>query len=92
MFIGIALLNLKKIDEAIIMYDESILINPHNADTYFNRGTTLNHNIKANALVELKKFDEAIFMYNKAIELNPNHSQAYYSKGIIIFHNRYGPK
>ena len=73
------------------MYDESILINPHNADTYFNRGT-LNHNIKANALVELKKFDEAIFMYNKAIELNPNHSQAYYSKGIIIFHNRYGTK
>ena len=35
---GIALINLGKYDEAIIMYDNALQINPLNADTYSKKG------------------------------------------------------
>ena len=35
---GVALRNLRKYEEAIIMFDQGLKINPNDAKTYFNKG------------------------------------------------------
>ena len=47
---GVALENLGKYDEAIIMYDHSLKLNPNYALAYYNKGQSLN---------KLKKYNEA---------------------------------
>ena len=38
LFSGVALMNLGKFEEAIIMYDRALKINPNDAKTYLNKG------------------------------------------------------
>ncbi len=56
-----SLFRLKKYEEAIIIYDYSIKINPSQALIYVYKGKSL---------YLLQKYDEAISCYNKAIELD----------------------
>jgi len=61
--------------------DQSIKLNPNNADAYFLRG-----NINRFAGNRPNAFDD----YSKAIKLNPNYAMAYYNRGIIrigIYHD-----
>ena len=61
--------------------DQSIKLNPNNADAYFLRG-----NINRFAGNRPDAFDD----YSKAIKLNPNYAMAYYNRGIIrigIYHD-----
>ena len=38
LFLGVALNNLGKFDEAIVMYDRALKINPNESKIYFNKG------------------------------------------------------
>ena len=38
LFSGVALMNLGKFEEAIIMYDRALKINPNDAETYTDKG------------------------------------------------------
>ena len=54
---GVILLILRKHDEAILMLNEAIRINPNNEVSFFNKGILLLIMIKGNVLKDLGKFD-----------------------------------
>ncbi|KAM3127141.1 hypothetical protein pb186bvf_020758 [Paramecium bursaria] len=62
LFLGIALSKLGKFEEAIIIYDLALKINPNAADLYLN---------KAAAFLELGKPVEADIMFGNALNINP---------------------
>ena len=64
---GLALIELKKSNEAIQAFDKAIKINPQNSDAWDGKGL---------AFETLNKPEEAINAYNKAIEINPQDSIA----------------
>jgi tetratricopeptide (TPR) repeat protein len=68
--LGNALLNQKRLPEAIAAYGKAIELDPKNHKAYSNLG---------NALFNENKLDEAIAAYHKAIEINPNFALAYHS-------------
>ncbi len=57
---------------AIEDYDETIRLNPNDAEAYFKRG---------NAYYNLNKEKRAIEDYDKAIRLNPQFAEAYHNRG-----------
>ena len=69
---GIALQDLKRLDEALASYDKAIALKPGFAEAYYNRGNTLQ---------DLKRLDEALASYDKAIALKPNYAEAYSNRG-----------
>jgi len=61
-----------KNEEAIVLYDKAIELNPTVAQAYFNRGAC-----KGNIF----DYEGAIEDYDKAIELNPKYMEAYANRG-----------
>jgi len=55
-------------NEAIILFDMSILLFPTHANSYFYKGNTL---------FELKRYEEAVVSYELCIKVYPQHIQAY---------------
>ena len=70
---GLQLLNKQQNQNAIIEFDEAIILNPQLAEAYNNRGF---------AKQELKRYEEAIADYNEAIKINPQYADAYYNRGL----------
>ena len=65
LIVGVSLEKLGKVDEAIIMYDGALYINPNHENSYYNKGTKSRF---LGVLFEnLGKFDEAIKMYDRAL-------------------------
>jgi Flp pilus assembly protein TadD len=62
-----------KYDDSVRSYEEAIRINPQDADTWNNKGVTLDF---------LGKYVDAIYAYNKATEFNSQHGNAWYNKGV----------
>lgn len=58
---------------AVQAFNNSIQLNPHNPESFYQRG---------NANYDLKKYQEAIADYSQAIALNPNYVQAYFNRGL----------
>ena len=71
--------HLKKVDEAIKIYDEGLKKYPSYYQLHFNKGITL-----ANA----KKTNEAIISFQNALQSNPNHSGSYNAIAILEQENR----
>ncbi len=69
---GNALLDLKRVDEALASYDKALSLKPDYASAFNNRG---------NALLVLDRPDEAIAMYDKALSLQSNYPDAYFNRG-----------
>jgi len=69
---GNALLDLKRLDEALINYNKAVALEPGYAEAHSNR---------ANALKDLKRFDEALASYDKALALNPAIPETHYNRG-----------
>jgi tetratricopeptide (TPR) repeat protein len=67
---------LKAIIKRLESYDEAIEIDPYYADSWYNKG---------NSLEELGRYDDAIRCYDKAIDLDPTNANAWYSKGSLIY-------
>ena len=72
-YLGIALLNNDRYQDAIKFLNKAIELNPNNFVAYNNRG---------NAKDELGKHEEAIKDYDKAIELDPDSSSALDHRGV----------
>jgi len=70
---GIALQDLKRLEDALASYDKALAIQPDHAGAYGNRG---------NVLQELKRLDEALASYDKALAIKPDYAGAYYNRGI----------
>jgi protein O-mannosyl-transferase len=70
--LGVAMSNLKKIEEAIHLYDNALRIEPDDVKT---------HNNLANDLDKEGRTDEAINHYLQAIRINPNYADAYFNLG-----------
>ena len=68
-FIFVVLGNLGKSDEAIIMYNQALKINPNDAETYFNKGKSFWFILGVGIL---GKFDEAIILYDISFKINLN--------------------
>jgi predicted O-linked N-acetylglucosamine transferase (SPINDLY family) len=73
--LGIALKELKRLDEALASYDKAIAIKPDYAEAYYNRGIALN---------ELKRYEEALASYDRAIKIKPDYAEAYYNRGSAL--------
>ena len=69
---GIALNELRRLDEAIAHYDKALSLMPEYAEAWSNKGV---------ALKELKRFDEAIAHYDKALSLKNDYAEAGSNKG-----------
>jgi protein O-mannosyl-transferase len=74
---GITLDNLKRYEEAIKCYDESIKITPDLYRTWYNKGCTL---------VKLGKNEEGIVCYDEAIKLKSDNPDTWTNKGIALVH------
>ncbi|KAM3145776.1 hypothetical protein pb186bvf_002071 [Paramecium bursaria] len=70
---GIKALDNKQFEEALILFDEILKINPNHKNTILNRGITLN---------SLSKFKDAIVNFNTVIQLDQFNINAYYNKGM----------
>ncbi|ASQ29017.1 cell surface protein [Borrelia miyamotoi] len=71
--VGIMKFKLKKYEESIKAFDQTISLNPKHKKAYTNKGTNL---------ILLNKPKEAIEVFKKAIAIDPNYDTAYYKKGI----------
>src|SRR6267154_844393 len=72
---GIALQELKLLDDAVASYDKAIAIRPGDADVYSNRG---------NVLQELRQLEAAVASYDKAIAVKPDYAEAHYNRGNVL--------
>ena len=72
-YLGIALYDVGKLNEAIFHYNNVIRLKPDYAGTYINRG---------NAYDKIGQYNLAIGDYNKAISLTPDYAVAYFNRGV----------
>ena len=72
---GIALQELKRLDDALASYDKAITLKPDYAEAFNNRGT---------ALQELKRLKDALASYDAAIALKPDYAEAFNNRGIVL--------
>jgi len=78
-FLGVKFAEINRIQEAVILFDLAIKINPLNGQAYFNL---------CSAYGNLGRFKEAIIAGRKSIELLPNSADAYYSLSLAYYFNK----
>jgi predicted O-linked N-acetylglucosamine transferase (SPINDLY family) len=64
-----------KHDLALASYDLALILQPHYAETYSNRG---------NALKELKRLDEAVASYDRALAVRADYAEALFNRGATL--------
>ena len=69
---GLALQELKRLDEALDNYDHALRLKPDYAEAYRNRG---------DALQALGRPAEALDSYDRALALSPGHAEVYSNRG-----------
>ena len=65
--LGLLYLKMKKLDDAVVAFEEAVKKNVNYALAYVNLGK---------ALIELEKYDDAIKAYEKALEIDPSNHEA----------------
>ena len=71
---GLILVNLNKIDAAIICFDDSISRNPTFSEGPYNAGTVL---------ISQKRFQEAEKYLNRAVLINNQYFEAYFNLSLV---------
>lgn len=69
---GETLLELKRYEEALAVYQRAVEIRPEYAQAWQGKG---------DAFLELKQYDEALDAYDKAIQIQPNYLEAWIGRG-----------
>ena len=72
---GLALQDLRRLDEALASYDNALALEPEYAEAYCNRG---------NVLKDLNQLTEALASYARAIVIKPDFAQAYSNQGNVL--------
>ena len=72
---GYSLLQLGRLEEAVVAFEQAIRLDPGSADAYYNLG---------GALQELGRLEEALDAYKQAIRLRPNDVEAYNHQGGVL--------
>ena len=62
---------LGRVDDAILMFDKAIQLNPQYTLAYLHKGKTFLH--LADSLNILGRFEESLIINDKSIEINPNY-------------------
>jgi len=70
-----ALMGLKRIDEAVIQYGKLVAMDPKNPEAHYGLG---------NALRESGRYDEALISYGRASSLKPDYAAAIISQGNVL--------
>jgi len=73
---GIASDNLKKYDEAIEAYRQTLRLQPEHADAWYNLGI---------AYGNLKKYAMAILAYEEAVRIEPEKARAWFNLGVAYY-------
>ena len=73
--LGKFFLELGKLDEAAVGYNNAITINPNYAEAHSNLGVVLQ---------ELGQLDEAVRSYNKALAIKPDNAEVYSNLGVTL--------
>jgi tetratricopeptide (TPR) repeat protein len=73
-YLGLISYQQKQDKEAIKFYDKYLILDPNNAEVYFNRGCAKG--------MFLKDIEGSIKDYDKAIQLNSNYAAAYANRGV----------
>ena len=68
---GHALLNASRFEEALILYDKVLKLDPKSVEALNGKGVILN---------QLGKYEDAIIWFDKALEINPDFIDAMYNK------------
>ena len=82
-FLAFAMSNLSKFNDAIMIYDWSLQINPNNSYNSNNKGRYLDIFYSEAELLHLGNLNEAIIWFDRALEINNNHPAAYTNEGVI---------
>jgi len=75
MNMGLALIQLGNLEDALISYERVIAIKPDYAEAYCNRGTVQE---------SLRRASAALASYDRAIEINPDYADAHFNRGNIL--------
>ena len=73
--LGLALVELNRLEEALASYDRAVAIEPGFAQAHYNRGV---------ALGLLKRLDEALASYNCALAIMPDNADALVNRGVAL--------
>jgi tetratricopeptide (TPR) repeat protein len=71
---GLAHLEKRQYDQAIMDFNKALKINPRDAHAYHNRGR---------AYEEKGQYDQAILSFDKVLEINPRYVDAYFNRGLV---------
>jgi len=74
--IGMACLQKREFDRAILFFDKSLEVNPAYAEAYEMRGVTYSCR---------EQYDQAIADFNRALEINPRLGEVYWSRAKAYF-------
>jgi tetratricopeptide (TPR) repeat protein len=72
---GTVLLNLDRIDEALLSFDKGLAVEPENFTALINRG---------HACIKDKRFDEAVASYDKVLAVNPDEATVLTERGVAL--------
>ena len=74
-YLGTAMQEMGKTDEAIVLYREAIRLKPDSAEAFNNFG---------NILYGLQRFEEALFCYQSALRINAEFAEAHNNLGNVL--------
>ena len=74
-YLGVALRELDRLEDALAAFNQAIALAPDNASVHCNRGYTL---------LCLDRFEDALAAYDQVIALDPAHACAYENRGIAL--------
>ena len=70
-----ALIALGRYEEALKAYEQTIKVNPDDAEAWANKGIALGH---------LGRYEEALQAFDQAIKIDSNCAYAWYNKGSLL--------
>lgn len=73
---AVALHHAGKLNNALLLYNQTIAASPSYAKAYNNRGIIY---------LELKQYNEALANFDKAIALNPDYADAHSNRGLVLY-------
>jgi hypothetical protein len=72
---GLALKELRRLDEALASFDRALALQPNYPEVFNTRGSVLR---------ELRQFDAALASFERALALNPSYADAHWNESLVL--------